>query len=309
MTEILRTALVGCGKVGDTHAQALATLPQSEFVAAFDVDQGRADAFAQKYGAKGYANLEEMIDDAGVQTISICTPHPTHADVIVRAAAKGVHTLVEKPLASDLADADRAIDAARAAGVKLGVVSQRRLYPPVARMAQAIADGKIGLPILGTLVVMGWRDEAYYQSDPWRGSWDAEGGGVLVNQTPHQLDMLQWLMGSDIDELYGYWDNFNHPYVEIEDTAVAVLRFKNGSDGPDPGQQLAEAGPVRQDACARLQRRFGRRADGRRVALHLRRDHGGGAAGQRYLERARRGGDAGGVAGGRPRRASRYTTR
>ncbi len=111
MTETLRTALVGCGKVGDTHAQALATLPQSEFVAAFDVDQGRADAFAQKFGAKGYANLEEMIDDAGVQTISICTPHPTHADVIVRAAAKGVHTLVEKPLASDLADADRAINA------------------------------------------------------------------------------------------------------------------------------------------------------------------------------------------------------
>jgi UDP-N-acetyl-2-amino-2-deoxyglucuronate dehydrogenase len=231
MTETLRTALVGCGKVGDTHAQALSELPQSNFVAAFDVDKARADAFAQKYGAKGYANLEEMIDEAGVQTLSICTPHPTHADVIVRAASMGVHALVEKPLASDLSDADRAIGAARAAGVKLGVVSQRRLYPPVARMAQAIKDGKIGQPILGTLVVMGWRDEAYYKSDPWRGSWGAEGGGVLVNQTPHQLDMLQWLMGSEIDELFGYWDNFNHPYVEIEDTAVAVLRFKSGGIG------------------------------------------------------------------------------
>lgn len=231
MTQTLRTALVGCGKVGDTHAQALHDLPLSEFVAAFDVDQGRADAFGQRYGVKGYADLEEMIDDAGVQAISVCTPHPTHADVIVRSAAKGVHALVEKPLASDLTDADRAINASRAAGVKLGVVSQRRLYPPVARMAQAIAAGKIGWPILGTLVVMGWRDEAYYQSDPWRGSWRAEGGGVLVNQTPHQLDMLQWLMGSDIDELYGYWDNFNHPFVEIEDTAVTVLRFKSGGLG------------------------------------------------------------------------------
>ncbi|MFN2202856.1 MAG: Gfo/Idh/MocA family protein [Caldilineaceae bacterium] len=231
MTETLRTALVGCGKVGDTHAQALSELPQSNFVAAFDVDKARADAFAQKYGAKGYSDLEEMIEDTRVQTLSICTPHPTHADVIMRAAAMGVHALVEKPLASDLADADRAIGAARAANVKLGVVSQRRLYPPVARMAQAIADGKIGQPILGTLVVMGWRDEAYYQSDPWRGSWGAEGGGVLVNQTPHQLDMLQWLMGSEIDELFGYWDNFNHPYVEIEDTAVAVLRFKSGGIG------------------------------------------------------------------------------
>ena len=231
MTETLRTALVGCGKVGDTHAQALSELPQSNFVAAFDVDKARADAFAQKYGVKGYSDLEEMIEDTRVQTLSICTPHPTHADVIMRAAAMGVHALVEKPLASDLADADRAIGAARAANVKLGVVSQRRLYPPVARMAQAIADGKIGQPILGTLVVMGWRDEAYYQSDPWRGSWGAEGGGVLVNQTPHQLDMLQWLMGSENDELFGYWDNFNHPYVEIEDTAVAVLRFKSGGIG------------------------------------------------------------------------------
>ena len=231
MTEKLRTALVGCGKVGHTHAQALQALSQSEFVAAFDVDKGRADAFGQQYGVRGYADLEQMIYDGGVQTISVCTPHPTHTDVIVCAAAKGVNTLVEKPLASDLADCDRAIDAARVAGVKLGVVSQRRLYPPVARMAQAISDGKIGRPILGTLVVMGWRDEAYYQSDAWRGSWQAEGGGVLVNQTPHQLDMLQWLMGSPIDELYGYWDNFNHPYVEIEDTAIAVLRFKSGGMG------------------------------------------------------------------------------
>ncbi len=231
MTDRLRTALVGCGKVGDTHAMALQTLSQSDFVAVFDVDKNRADAFAARYGATGYDNLEKMIDDAGVQTISICTPHPTHADVIVRAAAKGVHALVEKPLASALADADRAINAARAAGVKLGVVSQRRLYPCVARMHNAIRDGKIGMPILGTLVVMGWRDEAYYQSDPWRGSWDAEGGGVLVNQTPHQLDMLQWLMDSELDELFGYWDNFNHPYVEIEDTAIAVVRFKSGGLG------------------------------------------------------------------------------
>ncbi len=133
MTEKIRTALVGCGKVGHTHAQALKALPHSDFVAAFDVDQSRADAFAKSYGVRGYADLERMIDDAGVQMISICTPHPTHAGVIAAAAQKGVHSLVEKPLTSDLADADRAIEACRAAGVKLGVVSQRRLYPPVAR--------------------------------------------------------------------------------------------------------------------------------------------------------------------------------
>jgi predicted dehydrogenase len=97
-------------------------------------------------------------------------------------------------------------------------------------MAQAIDAGKIGQPVLGTLTVMGWRDEAYYLSDDWRGRWDTEGGGVLVNQTPHQLDVLQWLMGP-IDELFGYWDNLNHPYIEVEDTALAVIRFRSGGLG------------------------------------------------------------------------------
>ena len=85
-------------------------------------------------------------------------------------------------------------------------------------------------PILGSVAMYGWRDEAYYRSDPWRGSWQGEGGGVLVNQAPHQLDLLHWYMG-EIDELFGFWANLNHPYIEVEDTAVAVLRFKNGALG------------------------------------------------------------------------------
>jgi predicted dehydrogenase len=148
----------------------------------------------------------------------------------VLAARCGVHVLVEKPLASALVDCDRAITVCKQAGVKLGVISQRRLYPPVIRMRQAILAGKIGKPALVTLNVLGWRDQAYYQSDPWRGKWDAEGGGVMVNQTVHQLDLLQWLMGP-IHELFGYWDNLNHPYIEVEDTAVAVIRFKSGALG------------------------------------------------------------------------------
>jgi predicted dehydrogenase len=162
--------------------------------------------------------------------VAICTPHPSHADLVELAARHGVHVLVEKPLAPDLAGCDRAIAACRAARVKLGVISQRRLYEPVQRMRQAIEAGKIGRPILVQLVVLGWRDRAYYQSDPWRGRWDSEGGGVLVNQVVHQLDLLPWLMGP-VAELSGYWDNFNHPEVEIEDTAVAVLRFQSGALG------------------------------------------------------------------------------
>jgi UDP-N-acetyl-2-amino-2-deoxyglucuronate dehydrogenase len=122
------------------------------------------------------------------------------------------------------------IEAAARNGVKLGVVSQRRFFEPIVRMKDAIDGGKIGRPVLASVVMLSWRDEAYYRSDPWRGRWDSEGGGVLVNQSPHQLDLLQWFMG-EIEEVSGYWANVNHPTIEVEDTAVATLRFKNGGLG------------------------------------------------------------------------------
>lgn len=230
MAEQIRTALVGCGKVGTTHAEALAALPRSRFVAVCDTDHSRAEAYGRTFGVPGYTDLADMIRAEGVEMVSVCTPHPAHADAVGVAADQGVHCLVEKPLAADLADCERTIDACRRAGVKLGVMSQRRWYRPVVRMRQAIESGAIGRPIVAVVTVMGWRDEGYYQSDPWRGRWASEGGGVLVNQTPHQLDLLQWLMGP-IQELYGYWDNFNHPHIEVEDTALAVIRFQSGALG------------------------------------------------------------------------------
>ncbi len=226
----IKTAIIGCGKVGDLHAAALKTLPESEFVAACDMNQERADKFAAKYGAKGYTTIEEMVDKAGVQAVVICTPHPVHADPCIKAANLGLHVLTEKPLASTLADCDAMIKACKDNKVKLAGMCQRRLYEPVQRVRKAIDDGKIGTPAFGTVNMLGWRDKAYYESDPWRGKWKAEGGGVLVNQAPHQLDLLQWFMGP-IVELYGVWSNLNHPYIEVEDTAVAIIRFKSGAIG------------------------------------------------------------------------------
>ena len=107
---------------------------------------------------------------------------------------------------------------------------QRRFYRPCMRIHKAIEDGKLGRPVLGMVTMLGWRDEAYYNSDPWRGTWKGEGGGVLVNQAPHQLDLLLWYMG-EVDEVYGVWKNLNHPYIEVEDTAVAVVKFKSGAVG------------------------------------------------------------------------------
>jgi UDP-N-acetyl-2-amino-2-deoxyglucuronate dehydrogenase len=226
----VRTGLVGCGKVGHLHAAALRSLPESEFVAVCARSSEKADAFAAKYQVAAFTDVKEMIVTARVEAVCVCTPHPQHAAPTVAAAQAGAHALVEKPLASSLADCDAMLAAARSGNTIIGTVCQRRFYPPCQRIHEAIQAGKLGQPILGTATIFGWRDEAYYRSDPWRGSWQHEGGGVLVNQSPHQLDLLLWYLG-EAEEVFGYWANQNHPCIEVDDTAVAVVRFKNGALG------------------------------------------------------------------------------
>lgn len=227
----VRTALLGCGKVGQIHAEALRALPESEFVAVCDSDRTRAESFAARYQVRPFAELSELINECKPDSILICTPHPLHARPAVEAARAGIHVLVEKPLATSVEDCEAMIAAARSGGVKLSVVSQRRWYEPVRRMKEAVAAGKIGRPVLGTFAMYSWRDQAYYQSDPWRGKWDSEGGGVLTNQSPHMIDLLIWLMDDHVVEVCGYWANLNHPYIEVEDSAVAILRFSRGGLG------------------------------------------------------------------------------
>jgi len=224
------TALIGYGKVAHAHALALKRLPDSELIAVWGRQPDKAAAFAARYDIQPCPSAEALLADRRIQAVSICTPQDSHAEWAERCAQAGKHVLLEKPMSVDLIGCDRAIAACDAAGVKLGVISQRRFYEPVQRVKQAVDAGKIGQPALGTLTVMGWRDAAYYQMDPWRGHWLTEGGGVLLTQTSHQIDVFQWIMGP-IDELFGYWANLNHPYIEVEDTALAVLRFKNGALG------------------------------------------------------------------------------
>jgi len=226
----IKTGIIGCGKVAHIHAAALTTIPESDFTAVYSRSQEKADTFGSQYGVKGYSDLETFLGTSGVQAVLIATPHPFHAHPTLAAARHGVHVMIEKPLASSLEDCDAMIAAMHQAGLKLAMISQRRCYEPVLRIKQAIDHGKIGIPILGHVTMLGWRDQQYYDSDPWRGTWQEEGGGVLVNQAPHQLDILQWYMGP-IEELYGYWSNLNHPTIEVDDTAVAVIRFKNGGLG------------------------------------------------------------------------------
>ncbi|HQH22715.1 MAG TPA: Gfo/Idh/MocA family oxidoreductase [Bacteroidales bacterium] len=230
MKEKLNTAVVGIGKVTAIHARALANLPGSRFAAVCSTDRKKAEDFASAHRIKGYTDVAEMVHREKIDVVVICTPHPVHRAPAVAAMEAGAHVLVEKPFASSLEDCDAMLSAAERYDRQTGVISQRRWYRPVQRVKEAIDSGKIGKPVFGTVNMLGWRDEKYYQSDPWRGSWKGEGGGVLVNQAPHQLDLLQWFMGG-IDELYGIWSNLNHPYIEVEDTALAIIRFRNGAIG------------------------------------------------------------------------------
>lgn len=228
MSDQLKTALVGVGKVTDMHARALAKLKESCFTAVCGRSREKTDNYASKYRVKAYTDVAEMVAKEQIDVVIICTPHPNHKEPTIAALEAGANVLIEKPLASSLEDCDAMLEASERFGKQIGVVCQRRWYHPAMRVKEAIDAGKIGLPAFGTVNMLGWRDRSYYESDPWRGTWRGEGGGVLVNQAPHQLDMIQWFMG-EIDELYGQWSNLNHPYIEVEDTANAILKFKSGA--------------------------------------------------------------------------------
>ncbi|MFH2113538.1 MAG: Gfo/Idh/MocA family oxidoreductase [Spirochaetota bacterium] len=230
MDKPIRFALITYGKVARLHAKALRSIPGAQLVAVYGRDRAKREAFASEFGIQPYGDIAEMVAGSTADVVIVASPHPQHKDHAITALQAGAHVLVEKPMAILVEDCDEMMAAAIKAGRLLSVICQRRWYPSVQRIRKAIDAGKLGEPALGQVVMLGWRDQAYYASDPWRGSWEHEGGGVLVNQAPHQLDLLQWLMGPAL-EVSAYWENLNHPYVEVEDTAVASIRFAGGALG------------------------------------------------------------------------------
>jgi UDP-N-acetyl-2-amino-2-deoxyglucuronate dehydrogenase len=227
---IYNISIAGCSKVAHLHAKAIRSIPYARLAGVWNRTSTKADDFASLYKTTAYTDISKMVKDTRSDLVIVCTAHPYHKQPAGEAAFAGANVLVEKPLASDLQDCDDIIKACKNSQVRLGVISQRRWYEPVKRIKHAIEQGKIGKPVLAVVTMLGWRDKAYYDSDSWRGKWETEGGGVLVNQSPHQLDILLWYMG-EIDEVYGIWRNLNHPYLEVEDTAVAIVKFKSGAIG------------------------------------------------------------------------------
>src|SRR5438874_7462710 len=229
----LRFSIVGTGGIANTHAAGLAALAaDAELVACCDAVPGRAAAFAERWSIpRHFDSARAMLDAGGLDVVCVCTPHPQHAEPLILAAERGIHGVVEKPFTARLEDADRVLEAADKHGTFISTMSQRRWFPAAQRIRQAIDEGKMGEGlVLGESFCEMWRDEAYYRKDAWRGRWDTEGGGVLMNQAPHNIDFLLWYMGP-AEEIFGYWSNINHPYVEIEDNAVAVIRFRSGALG------------------------------------------------------------------------------
>lgn len=225
----LRVGIVGCGNIADTHYRAYRGIPGVEVIGVCDVDAARARAFADERGIAGaHGSVTELLDSSP-DAISVCTPHPTHEVVVVEAAAAGVAILCEKPIAADLAAAERMIAATATAGVRFGVVFQRRFWPGMQRLRAAIDDGRFGRPMLAHSQILLHRGADYYEAAAWRGTWAADGGGVLMTQAIHNLDLLQWFLGTPVEVSAKAGTFVNSGLMEVEDIAAALITFASGA--------------------------------------------------------------------------------
>lgn len=223
-------AVVGCGMISRFHAKALEDIRGAELVACFDTYAPGADRFSSEIGCKAYHDLDEMLADPAVDVVNICTPSGAHLDPAVAAAKAGKHVVVEKPLEITLKRCDKIIDACRKNNVKLATIMPSRFSPANMALKKAIEQGRFGRLTLGDTYVKWWRSQEYYDSGGWRGTWALDGGGAYMNQAIHNVDLLYWLMG-DVLEVQAITDTLAHERIEVEDTGVAAVRFKNGALG------------------------------------------------------------------------------
>ncbi|MFV0374996.1 Gfo/Idh/MocA family protein [Microbacterium sp.] len=226
----VRVGIIGCGLIAINHVAALRTVADADVVAVADVDAARAEQFAATHDVPlAFGDIDALFGADIVDAVMVCTPHPAHEAGVLAAAAHGVHVMCEKPIAVTLESADRMIRACDEAGVVFGAIYQRRLWPAAQQIRAALDAGTLGRPISAQLTARFHRDADYY-AEPWRGRWDTEGGGVLVTQTSHHIDLLQWLMDSDVTRVTGRYATLAHgDIIEVEDTAAAIVEFTSGA--------------------------------------------------------------------------------
>jgi len=228
--EKLRFGILGCGVIGPHHARAIAGLESAELVAVADVIPELAKKLGSEYECFPYPSLEEMLSSVDLDAVCVCTPSGMHAEGAITALEAGKHVVIEKPVDVTLEAADRLLEVQRATGRKVAVVSQHRFDAATQAVHDAITSGKFGRLTSGSAEVRWWRSQSYYDSGGWRGTWELDGGGVLINQAIHSIDLLQWLMGP-VDEVTAYTGLLSHERIEVEDTAVAILKFADGTLG------------------------------------------------------------------------------
>lgn len=229
MTEKLRFGIIGCGVIGRLHAEAITGLPDAQLVAVADSIPERAQELAEKYHVKPYSDFHEMLAREQLDVVDICTPSGQHGEEAIQVMRSGRHVIVEKPMDISRKAIEEMLRVQQEAGVKLAVISQHRFDPVTREVHDLVEEQAFGRLVLGNAVIPWWRSQAYYDSGAWRGTWELDGGGVLMNQSIHSIDLLQWLMGP-VKSVFAYTDTLVHR-METEDVGVAVLRFANGALG------------------------------------------------------------------------------
>lgn len=225
----MNSAIVGCGAIFSNHADAVAASDRAKLYAVCDRNVERARAASEKYGCRYYSDYQQLLRDEQVKVIHICTPHYLHAPMAIEAMRSGRHVLTEKPMAIRSHDAEEMIRVSKETGKILGVCFQNRYNSTSLKIKELLKSGETG-GVMGVKATVTWhRDEKYYTESGWRGTWEKEGGGVLINQSIHTLDLLQWFMG-EVDAIKGNVDiRLLENVIEVEDTADALIKFKNGT--------------------------------------------------------------------------------
>ncbi len=222
--------IIGCGMISNFHAKAIADVRGAKLVAGFDKVAPAADRLAAETGCKAYYDLDEMLADPAVDVVTIGTPSGAHLEPAVAAARAGKHVIVEKPLEITLKRCDKIIEACDKAGVVLSTIFPSRFHAPSIEIKRAIDAGRFGKLTIGDAIVKWYRTQEYYDSGAWRGTWGLDGGGALMNQAIHSVDLLSWLMGP-VAEIRARTAMLAHQNIEVEDVAMATVQFENGALG------------------------------------------------------------------------------
>ena len=230
MSRKLGFGIVGCGIIAAWHREAISRSEGAELVACCDIDEPKGRKFAKESGNIAfYTDYNELVRDPRVDVVSVCTPSGLHGEVAIAAAENGKHVLCEKPIEITREKIDAMISACRRHEVKLGCIFQRRTHKASIMAREAIQSGLLGKMVLGDVYLKYYRSQAYYDSAGWRGTWELDGGGALMNQGVHGIDLALWIMG-DVKSVYAKADHLVRD-IEVEDTAVAILEYENGAWG------------------------------------------------------------------------------